>query len=57
VSNTASTFSSAGKCHGCGKSVNRRYGGEGRYFAYCLTCWLSEKPERDVSPGSAQEQT
>jgi hypothetical protein len=57
MSNTASTFSSAGKCHGCGKSVNRRYGGEGRYFAYCLTCWLSEKPERDVSPGSTKEQT
>jgi hypothetical protein len=57
VSEAAKT-SSAGTCSTCGKHVEKRYGGEGRYLPECLACWLTPpefKPPAplDPSPPSA----
>jgi len=36
-------YRSSGICACCGKWVEKRYGGEGRYLVVCLDCWLKPK--------------
>lgn len=52
MSDASNTPTSAGVCHGCGEHARKLYGGMGRYFVYCLRCWSTDKPERDLEAES-----
>lgn len=54
-SESATPLSSAGWCYGCAVWAERRYGGEGRYFAYCSLCWSGDLPDSDKHAANSGE--